>query len=381
MADQTEITLSPSRLFGHWLRGTGSSLVFTTYGANLVFVLGTGAEGRISVTRRIFERPMGLGAGAGTRPGTLWMATERHLVLFRDILAEGTRHDGHDAVFLPLQLHLTGDVDVHDVACGAQGRPYFAVTRFNCIATLDGQTSFAPDWMPPFIDRLAAEDRCHLNGLALEEGAPAYASAVSDTNLSESWRQRMRDGGVVLDVARNRVLARGLSMPHSPRLYRGALWVLEAGTGQFGRIDRDTGAFTPLCFLPGFARGLAFLGDHAVIGLSRPRREEGFGDLPLTDRLAREGLAPAAGLAVVNLATGDIEHRIEIAGLDELYDVAALPGLRHPSVLGQVGDETRFTIRPGPVPGAVVKADGGADGAAGGTRPEDDSKTGGTAPS
>ncbi len=115
----------------------------------------------------------------------------------------------------------------------------------------------------------------------------------------------------MLDVETGDVVATGLSMPHSPRLYRDTLWMLQAGTGEFGRIDQVSGRFEPVCFLPGFARGLAFIGDHAVIGLSRPRENRTFEGLVLNERLEREGVAPKCAICMVNLKTGDLEHRLE----------------------------------------------------------------------
>ena len=82
-------------------------------------------------------------------------------------------------------------------------------------------------------------------------------------------------------------------MPHSPRLYDGRLWVLNSGEGEFGTVDPATGAFTAVCFCPGYARGLAFVGRHAVIGLSRPRHNQTFSGLKLEERLAAEGRGPA----------------------------------------------------------------------------------------
>jgi hypothetical protein len=36
-----------------------------------------------------------------------------------------------------------------------------------------------PRWRPPFISALAAEDRCHLNGLCLAKGRPAFVTALA----------------------------------------------------------------------------------------------------------------------------------------------------------------------------------------------------------
>jgi uncharacterized protein (TIGR03032 family) len=344
MDDRPRLELTGSRLFTAWLAGARASLAFTTYQAGKLFLIGLRPDGRLSIFERSFSRCMGLGAGPG---GALWMSSLYQLWRFENFLAPGTTKDGYDAVYVPVTGHTTGDVDIHDIGAGFDGRPVFVVTRFNCLATTAERSSFAPLWRPPFVDRLAAEDRCHLNGLAMRDGRPAYVTCVAATNLAEAWREHRRDGGLVLDVATGETVAAGLSMPHSPRLHRGRLWLVQSGTGEFGHLDLATGRFEPVCFLQGYARGLAFLGDHAVIGVSRPRENRTFDGLALDERLARAGVGPLCHLAVVNLATGDIEHRLVIEGVvEELYDVAALPGVVRPLAIGFRSDEIRFLVRP-----------------------------------
>jgi uncharacterized protein (TIGR03032 family) len=215
---------------------------------------------------------------------------------------------------VPVAGHTTGDIDIHDIHAGPDGRPVFVATRFNCLATIAERASFAPVWRPPFIDRLAAEDRCHLNGFAMRDGRPAFATCVAATNVVEGWREHRRDGGRVIDIASGETVAGGVSMPHSPRLRRGRLCLLESGTGEFGHVDLPSGRFEPVCFLQGYARGVAFLSDSVVIGVSRPRENRTFEGLALNERLAREAVGPLCHLAVVNLATGDVEHRLMIEG-------------------------------------------------------------------
>jgi uncharacterized protein (TIGR03032 family) len=337
-----KLELSGSRLFTAWLAGQKASLAFTTYQAGKLFLIGLRPDGRLSVFERTFDRCMGM----GVRGGQLWMSTLFQLWRFENFLEPGETKDGYDALYVPVAGHTTGDIDIHDIHAGADGRPVFVATRFNCLATLGSRSSFRPVWRPRFIDRVAAEDRCHMNGMAVEDDTPRYVSCVSRTNVAEGWREHRREGGAVIDVASGEVAAAGLSMPHSPRLHRGALWLLQAGTGEFGRVDLATGRFEPVCFLPGFARGLTFIGDHAVIGLSRPRENRTFEGLAVNERLAREGVEPRCALCVVNLTTGDMEHRLEIEGVvQELYDVAVLPGVIRPMALGFKSEEIRFTIK------------------------------------
>jgi uncharacterized protein (TIGR03032 family) len=346
MADPPRLELTGSRLFAAWLAGARASLAFTTYQAGKLFLIGLRPDGRLSIFERSFPRCMGLGTGPG---GTLWMSSLYQLWRLENFLDPGATKDGFDAVYVPLSGHTTGDVDIHDIGTRADGRPVFVVTRFNCLATLADRASFAPIWRPPFIDRLAAEDRCHLNGVAMRDGRPAFVTCVAATNLAEAWREHRRDGGLVLEVASGETVAASLSMPHSPRLHHGRLWLVQSGTGEFGHVDLMTGRFEPVCFLQGFARGLAFLGDHAVVGVSRPRENRTFAGLALDERLSREGVGPLCHLAVVNLLTGDIEHRLVIEGVvEELYDVAALPGILRPMAIGFKSDEIRFLVRPAP---------------------------------
>lgn len=344
-----QLEFSPSRLFPAWLANTGSSLAFTTYQAGKIFFIGSDTENnRLSIFERTFNRSMGLGVG----DRKLWLASLYQLWRFENFLEPGQQQNGFDAVYVPVEGRTTGDVDIHDVHPYRDGKdPVFVVTRFNCIATIDDRNSFAPVWKPPFIDRLAAEDRCHLNGLATRDGEPAFVSCVSQTNMIDGWRDHRMGGGVVLSVPDGEVVTSGLSMPHSPRLYDGQLYLIQSGTGEFGRVDLSTGRFEPICFLPGFARGLTFIGRHAIIGVSRPRRERAFEGLALNERLENAGVSPRCQIAVVNLDTGDIEHSIEITGVvQELYDVAALPGIRRPQALGFKADDIRFVIRPGEFP-------------------------------
>ncbi|MBY8976091.1 TIGR03032 family protein [Rhodobacteraceae bacterium NNCM2] len=343
------LELRSSRLFAPWLADTGASLAFTTYQAGKLFLIGTQPDGKLSVFERTFARSMGLGVTRG-KPGTFHMSSLFQLWRFENFLDPGEVHNGYDAVFVPVNGHTTGDIDIHDIHAEPEAAPLFVATRFNCLARLVEDRSFQPVWKPPFIDRIAAEDRCHLNGMAMGEAGdlPAYVTCVSRSNVADGWRENRLGGGVVLDVRSGEVVCEGLSMPHSPRLHGGKLWLLQSGTGEFGTVDLKSGKFEPLCFLQGFARGVAFLGDHAVIGLSRPRSEASFSGLPVNERLSNEGVPPRCGLAVVNLRTGDVEHSLDLDGVvEELYDVAVLPGYRRPMALGFKSSEIRFMVRPG----------------------------------
>jgi uncharacterized protein (TIGR03032 family) len=337
-----ELTGSPR--LSSWLAENSVSLAFTTYQTGKLFLLGRHADGRLAVLERTFNRAMGLWAdGQSTLLSTLYQVWR-----FENLLQPGELYQGYDRLYVPKVANTTGDLDIHDITVDHTGRVLFVATGFNCIATLAERASFTPLWRPPFVSKLAAEDRCHFNGLALDGGRPRFATMVSTSDVVDAWRDKRRDGGVVVEIPDGRVIARGLSMPHSPRMYRGRLWLHNSGTGYFGSLDPAGGEFEPLTFCPGYLRGLAFSGDHAVVGLSHPRHDKSFSGLALDDELARRNAEPRCGLMIIDLKSGDVIHWLRVEGIvRELYDVAVLPQVARPMALGFKTDEIQRTVAVG----------------------------------
>ncbi len=359
-AESSAVAITASRQFAAWLAEQQLSLAFTTYQTGKLFLIGLQSDGRLSIFERTFNRAMGL-CGDGQ---TLWLTSLFQVWRFENVLEPGQTHDGYDRLYVPRVGYTTGDVDAHDIAVDASGRAVFANTLFSCLAAVSERYSFAPLWRPPFISRLAAEDRCHLNGLAMQDGRPRFVTACSRSDVADGWRDRRRDGGCVIDVSTDEIVAEGLSMPHSPRLRGEKLWLLDSGKGFLGYVDvqatgtphsetegRGTkaGEFHPVTFCRGYARGLALCGDYAVVGLSKPRENKTFTGLELQDGLVQRDAEARCGLAVVDLRSGDIAHWLWIDGLvAELYDVVVLPGVRRPMALGFKTDEIRRTISVAP---------------------------------
>lgn len=341
MTDATPLSpptlgLIVSEGFSGWLTDSGISLAFSTYQAGKLFFVGAQPDGRLSVFERTFARCMGLCADGQS----LWMGSLYQLWRFENMLEPGQLHGGYDRLYVPRQSYVTGNVDSHDLAVGSDGTPVFVNTLFNCLARTSPTHSFAPLWKPPFISGLVPEDRCHLNGLAMAEGQPRYVTAVGVSDVKDGWRAGKDGGGVVIDVPSGDIVAHGLSMPHSPRLHEGRLWLLNSGTGELGTIDTGSGSFTPVAFCPGYLRGLAMAGPYAIAGLSRARRNRTFSTLPLGRTLAERGEEDRCGIVVVDTRTGEIAHWLFIDGtIEELYDVVALPGCRRPMALGFRNDE------------------------------------------
>lgn len=242
----------------------------------------------------------------------IYMSTRYQLWQFDNLLVTGEVRQGCDRLYFPKQSHTTGDLNVHDVVIDKNDDLLFVNTDFSCLARLSESYSFEPVWQPPFISKLVAEDRCHLNGLAMRQGQPAYVSACSSTDKAAGWRDRRVDGGVIIDVQNNEIVAKGLSVPYSPRWYQGKLWVLNSGSGELGHIDLEAGKFVPLTFCPGFVRGLAFWQNHAFVGLSKLRSRV-FTGLALETRLDAQGHQPQCGLMVIDLSTGNVVHWLHCA--------------------------------------------------------------------
>lgn len=339
--DTPVFELTTSRQFLSWMAEQKLSLALTTYQIGKLFLLGLKENGQLSTFERTFNRCMGL---CPTSNG-FYMSSLHQVWLFENLLTNGHKQDGYDRLYIPQLGYTTGDLDIHDMAVDGDGQLVFVNTLFGCLATLSDRHNFKPLWRPFFSSKLAAEDRCHLNGLAMKDGRPAYVTAVGECDVVDGWRDHRANGGIVMDVASNSIIAGGLSMPHSPRWHQGKLWLLNSGTGEFGHIELDTGRFVPLTFCAGYMRGLYFHGDFAIVGLSRPRHNKTFSGLALDDMLKSRKAEARCGLQIIDLRTGDAVHWLRIEGVvDELYDVITLPGVQCPMALGFKSDEIRRMI-------------------------------------
>ena len=192
----------------------GISLLVSTYQAGKLVLL-RADNGVLNTHFRGFNRPMGL-AVSGDR---LAIGTGLEIWEYHNLPAVAARLEPagrHDGCFMPRSGHVTGDIQIHEMAWaqprsqesgvrgqgsefkgqGAAGKSrgadgsftlapdscsptpdscsltpelWFVNTRFSCLCTLDSVHSFVPRWRPPFITALAPEDRCHLNGLAMAQ--------------------------------------------------------------------------------------------------------------------------------------------------------------------------------------------------------------------
>jgi hypothetical protein len=370
----------------------GVSLLVSTYQAGKVVGVGV-AQGELTLAYHNFERAMGLAVS----PDRIAVGARAQVWFLRsapDLAAQVEPVGRHDACFLTRSAHFTGEIQAHELAWGAPhpqplspagrgedvpphpqplfpagrgenvpphpqplspaGRGAFAPlsplgrgvggegqqlwvvnTAFGCLCTLDDRHSFVPRWRPPFITTLAAQDRCHLNGLAMADGAPKYVTALGETNTPQGWRANKANGGCLIDVASGQTVARGFAMPHSPRVHGGRVWLLHSGAGRLVLVDPTSGKAETVTELPGYTRGLAMYDRFAFVGLSKIRETSTFGGMPIAER--RRELK--CGVGVVDLTNGRLVAHLEfLSGVEEIFDVQVLPGAHCPALSGPYPD-------------------------------------------
>jgi uncharacterized protein (TIGR03032 family) len=306
----------------------GISLIVSTYQAGKAIVVRSD-NGRLNTHFRTFSKPMGIVAD----PTRLTIGGANTVWEYRNMpaLAKKLEPVGkHDACYLPRRIHVTGDIDIHELARDSNNELWVVNTRFCCLCTLDAEHSFYPRWRPPFVSALAPEDRCHLNGIAMVNGRPKYVTALGETDTPGGWRTDKAKGGILMDIESNEILLRGLSMPHSPRWYQEKLWLLESGEGSLAQVDLERCTWRTIAQVPGFTRGIDFVGPLAFIGLSQVRESAVFSGIPLVQRLRER----TCGVWVVNIETGKTLGFLRFeAGVQEIFAVQVLRGMRFPELL------------------------------------------------
>ena len=349
--------------FGAVLEAANCSLAATTYQSGRLVLVRRDGE-KVNTHLRYFPSPMGV----AVQGGKLALGTKNVVWEFWNQQAAARTIDPEgrvDACYMPRRGHTTGDVRIHDLAYDADGELWAVATRFSSLVTFEREYSFTPKWRPPFISGISADDRCHLNGLAMVDGRPKYVTVLGMTDKPNGWRDDKASGGAILDIDGGAPVTVGLSMPHSPRWHNGSLWVLESGRGALCKVDVETGAVETVAELPGFTRGLSFVQNLAFIGLSKVR-ETVFDGLPIT----RADTPRECGIWVVDILTGETVAFLRFEGsVTELFEVAVLPNVAHPELVEPGAeavndafvlsdDALKDVVAPEPAPAAAEPAKG-----------------------
>lgn len=305
------------------------TIAITTYQAGKVVFISPKDENYLVQLPRNFQKPMGMSL-SGEK---LALACKDEIVVFKNSNQLATHYPKapkkYDALYLPRMTYHTGALDIHDLSFGQNDQLFAVNTLFSCIVKIDGNYNFTPYWKPPFIDKIVSEDRCHLNGLALKNGKPKYATAFNEGNTARSWREKITTSGVIFDLETNETIVKNLPMPHSPRLFGDELLVLLSATGELAKINVQNGSYKVVCKIGGFVRGMSFHKDYAFIGLSKLRQNSStFAKLPFAKK------ANQSGIVIVHIPTASIVGKINyLTSVDEIYDVDIIPNKTRPNIL------------------------------------------------
>jgi len=313
--------------FVQFLGQAGISLAVSTYQAGKLILMRED-QGALNTHFIAMDKPMGI-ALSGPR---LSVGTGPYVLDHYNMPAMAHKvepPDRHNACYLPRELHVTGDIDIHEMAFDRDDELWLVNTKMSCLCTLEREHSVTPRWRPPFISAYDLTDRCHLNGLAMRDGKPTWVTALGTNDQPAGWRQNKAFGGMLMNVESGKILCEGLSMPHSPRWHEGKLWVLESGAGRLLEVNTDTGDTTLIAEMPGFCRGFDFVGRYAVIGLSQVRETAVFAGLPLTERCNDR----QCGVWVVDTEEKQIvAYMVFSGGVQEIFAVQVLPS-SYPTLL------------------------------------------------
>lgn len=301
----SSLDLLASDGFADWLAAEGVAIACTTGGQ--ILVVGADERGALEVRSTAVPAPAGIAVAS---PETFHVACDWQLWRYVDARATEPADDGpRIRHFLAQSAWTTGFVGAYDVAIGRDGAPLFASSIANCVATVSTRLNFTVVWKPPFVSVIAAGDRCHLTGIATENGDLRYATVAATSDAVGGWRDAIGDGGAVLDTATGEPITAGLSLPHSPRIADdGTLLVAAAGTGELLAIDRADGRAQVVAQPGGFARGLAVRGRYAVVGASKIPADSPYGSAPITTRSMRQALV------IVDLQRGTVVADLELRG-------------------------------------------------------------------
>lgn len=242
-----------------------------------------------------------------------------------------------DSLYISRASLTTGMINIHDIAWGNDGL-WVVNSTFSCLSTLSTDYSFIARWRPHWITELVPEDRCHLNGMAMKDGRPRYVTTFNKFNERDSWKTKTAHDGTLMDIDTDTILLDGLIQPHSPRCHNGSVYLCDSGTGRVMAYHPYTRRLSEIIKLQGFTRGLAFYGPLMFAGTSRLRASDIRRPIPIS----KEYETTYSGITVVNLSDNSKIAHIHFQGdIDQIYDIAIIPGSARPGLLDNENILTR----------------------------------------
>ena len=333
------------------LQKLNCTIAITTYQAGKLIFISAKDEHTLVQLPRSFEKPMGI--AHDKERDKFALACKDEIITFSNSPELAAHYPAspktYDALYMPRATYYTGPLDIHDLGYGKNNQLFAVNTLFSCIIKIDDDYNFTPYWQPSFIDKLVSEDRCHLNGMAMQDGLPRYATAFGTGNAIQSWRPTVTTSGVIIDVTTNEIVADKLAMPHSPRIYNGKLYALLSATGELICVDPEKRSYEVILKTKGFVRGMDLHQDYLFIGLSKLRKNSStFAKLDFAES------ANEAAILVVHLPTASIAGKITYtSSLDEIYDIHILPGKVRPNIMNTIKPDHKAGLM---IPGSTFWA-------------------------
>ncbi|PCJ67477.1 MAG: TIGR03032 family protein [Bacteroidetes bacterium] len=318
------------------------SIAISTYQAGKLIFISPQDDSSLVQLPRTFSKPMGIALDENGEK--LALATKDEILIFANSKNLATHYpkspNKYDGLYLPRVTYHTGPLDIHDLSFGKDQRLFAVNTLFSSVVEIDDQYNFKPYWTPPFIDEMVSEDRCHLNGMALQNGLPKYITAFNQGNKAGSWRENITTTGVLMDVESNETILDGLGMPHSPRIFNDEIYVLLSAKGELIKVNKESGTYDVVTKVEGFVRGMDLYKDYLFIGLSKLRKNSStFAKLDFVDQ------AQEAGILVIHLPTGSTVGKITyLTSLDEIYDIQLIPNKIRPNILNTLKPDYKGSL-------------------------------------
>lgn len=316
------------------------SIALSTYQAGKVVLISPHPDNeRLTTLPRSFRKPMGI----AVKGDKMAISLKDEVIVFQNSrqLAEHypNKQNTYDSLWVPRITYYTGLVDMHDIHFGDDGI-YAVNTSFSCICKVDGEYNFKPYWKPYFIEEVKPGDSCHLNGMVVLNGKPKYVTALGSSTSPQGWRDNIIGGGILMDVDKNEILLKGLSMPHSPKMYNNNLYLLMSASGEFIKVNLETNTYETIKKFDGFCRGLFFHGDFAFVGFSKLRKNSStFAKLSFSDK------ANFSGIKIIHMPTqAEVGEIIYETSVDEIYEVIVLENMIRPNILNTQDDIHKYSL-------------------------------------
>lgn len=316
-----KFNISSSISFAQILKQNEATIIVSTYQAGRLIFISSSDGTHVDIQAVRARKPMGVSFDSKRMAVACLNAIEIYSA--DNSIGNQSPHSFQtfDEFFVPRINYITGHLDLHDIHLHPKG--IFGVnTQFNCISAFTIDHNFIPVWKPFFIDKIVPEDRCHLNGMAVIDNVPMYATALGENNTEGSWRENITNGGVLIDIKKNEIIHYNLAMPHSPRIINGYLYFIESATGVINKMHLESKEIIKFSNTGAFSRGLDSINDLIIVGRSKARATS-----KTFEKLDAEIKNNNAGIDIFSEVSGE-----KIAGLsfgaivDEIYDVRVISG-------------------------------------------------------